>query len=708
MGSEAGREVGSDSTSLVPGWRWNRDAATTTHRTFCRWCPALCGVLVDVVDGTVTSVRGDPDHPLSRGYTCPKGRALGLAHHDPQRLDVPLVRIDGQLRAMTPDEAIDDLARITSAAITESGPDAVGVYHGTAAFFDAGRGPFDALLRALGSRSRYTSLTIDCPSKPLVSELVAGHRLMPIVDWERTKLVVFIGTNPIVSHGQNLAWPDPVVRVRELSEAGEVWVIDPRRTETARIANRHLQIRPGTDDALLAWLVRELLEFGADRGYLREHASQVAELRAAVAPFSRSRVAALCDVPGNELDDLLSAIRRAGRIAVMTGTGTSMGPTANTTEWLTWALMIVTGSYDQPGGMWFNPGYFAQLDHQAIDASDGRAELGAPSRPELPRRNDQWPCAAIPDEIDAGNLRVLFVVGGNPMTAFPQPERFAAAARRLDALVVLDVVANATSRVASHVLPCPGPLERADLPLWLNLMQPMVFGQYTPAVLPRPSGRKPLWWWAAQLGRRLDHEILPAGLDPDVATDDDVLRPIADGSRTDFETLRNSPTGHVADDAVFGWVHSILPSGRWRLAPPPLVEQLTHERRPTSLVMIPRRQVKHLNSALTELEVPGSANRPEVLIHPADANERGIADNAVVLVTSDAGALRGVARLTPDIRPGAVSVPHGYGDPNVGHLVSDIRDVDPLTGMVLQSSLPVEVERVEATEYPELEVQRDC
>jgi anaerobic selenocysteine-containing dehydrogenase len=301
------------------------------------------------------------------------------------------------------------------------------------------------------------------------------------------------------------------------------------------------------------------------------------------------------------------------------------------------------------------------------------------------------------DEMEAGNLRVVLTVGGNPMASFPQPARFAEACRRLDAVVTLDVIGNDMTDLATHVLPTAGQLERADLPLWLNLMQPVVYGQYTPAVLPLPRGRKPIWWYAGRLARALGHDVLPGGIDPGDATDDDILRPIVDASRSDFETLARRPTGHIADEQVFGWVHDALPGGRWRLAPPELVAQLDVDRQPAPLVLIPRRQVRHLNSGLSDIGSGGRRDEPDILLHPADAEARGIADGDPVVVSSGAGSVEGIAKVTAQIRQGAMSVPHGFSAPNVGHLISNDDHVDPLTGMVLQSSLPVEVHRAAAS-----------
>ena len=289
----------------------------TSRRSFCRFCVAACGVVVDIEndDGAerVTHVRGDPDHPLSHGYTCPKGRNLGAWHHHADRVDRPLVRgDDGELRPVTWDAALADLASRIEATIAEHGPDAVGVLLATGSAFDTnGRRTAERLWRVLGSRSKYTSGTIDTPCKPFVSRLMSGFPgLVPTLDPGTARLTMFLGCNPVVSHGHLNGLPDPIVTLRPLAEGDrELWVIDPRRTETARLATRHVALRPGTDHVLLAHLVREVLGDGADREYLAAHTApdDVAVVAALVDPFDRERHR--------------GALRRAGRRARRPGGG---------------------------------------------------------------------------------------------------------------------------------------------------------------------------------------------------------------------------------------------------------------------------------------------------------------------------------------------------------------------------------------------------
>ncbi len=641
-------------------------------------------------------VRGDPDHPLSQGYTCPKGRVLGELHHSPQRLDGPMMRRDGAQVDVTWDECLDDLDALLESVIAESGVDAVGFYFGTGSAFDgAGRRTVERFIQALGTKSRYTSTTVDTPCKPLVSEMMSGYPgLTPHIDSGSAELCIFIGVNPVVSHGHVSGFPDPVVRLRNLAKQGEVWVIDPRRTETARLADRHLAPRPGTDYAIMGFLVRELLRRGADDAYLADHAIGVDELRAAVEQFDCETAANIAGVEASDLDDLLAAVRRNEKVAAQTGTGSTMASAANVTEWLTWALHVVTGSYDRRGGMWFNPGFLRQADLRDWGASDAASGAGPTSRPDLPSRWGEHPCAALSDEIEAGNLRVLFVVGANAVTSLPDTERLQAALPKLDALIVADIVDNETTALASHIFACAGPLERADMPHFVDQFQPAVATQYAPAVVPLGESRRPMWWPFARLAEQRGLQVLPGELTADDCTDDDILRVLGDRGRIDFAALKEAGPV-VSEEAVFGWVEDkVLPEGKWRLAPGPLVEQLATLESPARLVLTPRRQPRHLNAQLHDVSGMRRRDRPDALMNPIDAANAGVSTGDSMKISSRTGEIEVVVKIDEAIRRGAVSVPHGYAGTNVGVLTSAEEGVDPLTGMILQGVLPISVERL--------------
>jgi anaerobic selenocysteine-containing dehydrogenase len=611
------------------------------------------------------------------------------------------------------DELLDDIAEIVQSVIGESGQDGIGMYLASGSAFDTnGRRAAERFLTQVGSIQKYTATTIDTPCKPLVAELVGGWSgLTPIWDQEHSKLLILVGSNPVVSHGHSNAIPDPVRRLRDFQKrGGRVVVIDPRRTETAALADVHLAVRPGSDATMLGFLVRALLDdVGIEE--VRTRANGIDELFAAVARFTLSFAAERTGLSESQLSELLNDVRSAGRISVLTGTGSSMNATANVTEWLIWALHIVTDSYDKPGGMWFNPGYLMQLDTRDWQASDGQAERGPVSRPELPRRFGEYPCSGLVSEIESGNIRVLFVVGGNPVTALPDRERTEAALLSLDALIVLDVVETETTRLATHVLPVAGQLERGDLTWLLDSYQLAVAAQYTPAVVGIGANRRTVWKVFAELGERLALDVLPRGFTSDNATDESLFGPILARSRSDVATVMSATSGVVESGAVFGWVtERVLPEGKWRIAPSELIAQcdklhgdglIPSESDPSTepefdrLLLLPQRRMRTMNSQLRDVAAPGGRTEtPTIVMSPQDAQERGIAQGDRAKVESDVGYTVGEVAVDGNMPPGSIGIPHGWASPDVGRLTSADSGIDPLTGMVLQSGLSVSVERL--------------
>lgn len=674
--------------------------------SYCRICAAACGIVVSVDGEQVLGVRGDADHPVSRGYTCPKGRALPAWHHGTDRLDRPRVRG----REVEWDEALDDLAAIIRSATGEHGPDGFGAYLATGLAYDvAGWMTAERFLRRVGTRQRYTPVTVDNAPVLRAAELVTGTSELNTV-WEPdgSELLLLFGTNPVVSHGYGTTLADPVTRLREFrASGGAVWVLDPRRSETAAQADRHLAVRPGTDHLVLAWLVRELLVDGADRAELDAHCDPgaVERLTAAVAPFDVDRVADGAGVDAEDLRELLAAIRQAGQVAAMCGTGVTMSRDGVVAEWLRWVLLVVTGSVDREGGMRCNQGWLFPLESRPWPPDpppEGSHEPGPATRPDLSRWLGQYPCVALADEIERGPLRVLLVAGGNPVRALPDAARTRAALASLDALVVLDVVANELTDIATHVLPVAGQLERADI----SMLENVAFSngtQHTSAVVPLGEQRRPVWWVLGELARRLELDVL-GGLEPDAGTDEIVLRSIASGSRGGYDAIVAGGPHGVHEPSAHGWVHDrVLPGGRWRIAPDSMLTRLTAAaldggapdggaRSP--LVLAPRRRVRSMNSARYVAAEDVARDPAELRFNPEDAAAHAIGDGDRVRLRSRNGAVDGTARLDPNVRAGVVSCTHGVADVNVAHLTSATGDLDQDTGMPQASGVPVTVARL--------------
>jgi anaerobic selenocysteine-containing dehydrogenase len=678
-----------------------RTIAPTTVRTYCRLCPAYCGLVVTHDGPQIVTVQGDRDHPVSQGYTCPKGRSLGILHHHPDRLDRPLMRRQGRLEPVSWDELLDDLSgRLGEILDAGCSADAIGAYFGTHATFDANLyWAGAAFLKALGSKSKYTSGTVDAPSYPVVRRLMGGVGwLFHSIDFERTTMTLLLGTNPVVSHTSHMnAYPNPTARLRELARRGELWVVDARLTETAELATRHLATRPGSDHALLGYLIRELLRDGADRRFLATHARNVDELGRAVERFDLTETTRLTGLPTADLTDLLASVRRHGRLAVQTGTGTSMAPTANLTMWFATALLAVTGSLEAPGGVWFNPGFVQGLDRRPVRL-DGPAEAGPRSRPELPRWGGEFPSVGLIDEMETGNLQAIFVLGGNLLSALPDARRVRAALAATPVVVAVDVQRNEMVESATHVLPAAAPLERADLPHFSDCLAPTLVAQYTAAVVPPAADRRPGWWPLAALAERLGRPILPEGVALADADDDTLLRQrVRASARATFDELKDAGGPLLAEDRNLGWVaRNVLPDGRWDLAPEALVAQLEEIGETAPLVLVPRRLWRRLNSYGRDLPHVAEREPAEILVHPDEAAHAGVVDGERACVASRHGSLEGVVRIDAAIVRGAMAIPHGWAEPNVSDLLSGSEDVDPLTGMPTYCCVPVSLRPVTA------------
>jgi anaerobic selenocysteine-containing dehydrogenase len=686
---------------------------TRTERSYCRVCTAQCGILIDIEGEQVVRVRGDKAHPLTKGYTCPKGRALAQMHHHPQRIERPMIRRGGALAATSWDEALDDLAARLRKVIDAHGPAAVGIFYGSGVGMDAaGYRMSEALQTAIGTPAKFSPLTIDGTAKTLVSTLVGGFPGFSVrPDYDAVELVLYIGINPMISHGHTVAMPNPAPTIKAAAARGEVWVIDPRESDTAGFASRHIAPWPGTDYAILAHLVRAVLREGASPDALAR-VTQLDELRAAVEPFDRDRAAEISGVAGEELDALLAAVRKAGRLAVETGTGVTMSLGANLTQWLAWALMILTDSMNRPGGTWFHPGYLTPMDMAPLPIIDQPFGPGPASRPELASFVGDWPCAALPDEIEAGNIRAFLNLGGNMVRSFPDANALTAALGKLDVFMTLEILENETSALSTHVLPTKDQLERPDFVLW-DFLSPRVNAQYSPATVKPVGDRRSTWWILGELMARLGFER-PAHLPADdraEGADEAVLATLAPHGRCSFKDLTEQRYVEApAPELPARWVDEHVERlGGWRLAPPALVEQLAAvaaehlaPRPDGALLLIPRRQRRHVNAQFLFL-----GDRPEVILNPADAAAAGVADGAPVLVRSARGEIRCVAKVDAKVRPGVVSVPHGHEEANVNYL-TDARQVDAITGMARYSGVAVTVGPADAAAQVKDELDRSA
>ncbi|MGY5104095.1 molybdopterin oxidoreductase family protein [Streptomyces sp. 900105245] len=734
-----------------------------TALRICPLCEATCGLTL-TLDGTrVTGARGDREDVFSKGFICPKGASFGAVDGDPDRLRTPLVRENGTLREATWEEAFDAVAAGLRPVAERHGPNAVGVVLGNPNVHTVAGALYPpVLLAALGTRSLFTASTVDQMPKHVSSGLLFGDaNAIPVPDLDRTDHLLLIGANPLESNGSLCTAPDFPGRLKALkARGGRLTVVDPRRTRTAKLADRHLAIRPGTDALLLAAMATVLFEEGlTDLGDLAPHVEGVEEVRRALADFTPESVAAACDLDAGDVRALARELAAAPSAAVYARIGSCTVPHGTLASWLVDVLNVLTGNLDRPGGALFPQ---AATDRTPRPAGPGRGfALGRwHSRVSgHPEAKGELPLSALAEEIDTATdegepVRALIVVAANPVLSAPDGDRLDKALASLDFMVSVDPYLNETSRHADVVLPPPPPSQSPHHDFAFNTLAVRNQVRYTRPAVPLESGRMAESEILARLvlaatglhgtdpaavdamvveqtlGRAVREEHSPVhGRDPHELAGrltgdngperrlDMMLRlgPYGDGF--------GARPGGLSLDRLLAHPHGIdlgplrprLPqplrtrSGKVELLPGPVADDLPRLRaalreRPAGLVLVGRRHLRSNNSWMHNVPaLTGGTNRCTLHIHPDDADRLGVRDGADVRIKGAGGEVVAPAEVTDGVRPGVVSLPHGWGHDRpgtrLGHAstapgvnVNQLLDgslLDPLSGNAVLNGIPV-------------------
>ncbi|WP_329432546.1 molybdopterin oxidoreductase family protein [Streptomyces anthocyanicus] len=734
-----------------------------TALRICPLCEATCGLALTVDGSTVTAARGDRDDVFSRGFICPKGASFGAVDSDPDRLRAPLVRTNGELREATWEEAFDAVAAGVRPLVERYGPHSVGVVLGNPNVHTmAGALYPNVLLGALGSRSLFTASTLDQMSKHVSSGLLFGDaNVIPVPDLDRTDHLLLIGANPLESNGSLCTAPDFPGRLRALkARGGTLTVVDPRRTRTAKLADRHVAIRPGSDALLLAAMAHVLYEEGlVDLGALAPHVGGVDDVAAAVRDFTPESVAAACDVDADVTRALARELAAAPTAAVYGRIGSCTVPHGTLASWLVDVLNILTGNLDRPGGALFPQ---AATDRTPRPAGPGRGFALGRWRSRVsghPEAKGELPLSALAEEIDTATdagepVRALLTIAANPVLSAPDGDRLDKALESLDFMVSVDPYLNETSRHAHVVLPPPPPAQSPHHDFAFNTLAVRNQVRYTRPAVPLEPGRMAETEILARLTLAVTgaHGTDPAAVDalvieqtlakavrephsPAHGRDPAELTALLTGGtgperRLDL-MLRLGPYGDgfgarpdgLTLERLLAHPHGIdlgplrprLPqplktrSGKVELLPAPIAADLprlarARDERPAGLVLVGRRHLRSNNSWMHNVPaLTGGSNRCTLHVHPEDAARLGLRGAQPVRVTGPGGAVTVPAEVTDAVRPGVVSLPHGWGhdrpgtrqthaatDPgvNVNQLL-DGSALDPLSGNAVLNGVPV-------------------
>ena len=625
------------------------------------------------------------------------------------------------------------------------------------------------LLTGLGTRHRFSASTVDQMPRHVASGHVFGSPVaIPVPDLDRTDHLVILGANPYASNGSVCTAPDFPGRIEAIqARGGKIVVVDPRLSRTAEQADQWVSIRPGTDAFLLAAMANTMLADGiADPGeHIAAYLDGLDELHRALAPFTPEFAAPVTGVDAATIRSLARELSAAPSAAVYGRIGTTTTEFGSTASWLIDVVNVLSGNLDRPGGSMFptpvaGGGTTRGKPGSGRGFSVGRGHSRVSGHPEV---MGEYPVGVLAEEIETpgdGQVRALVTLAGNPVLSTPNSERLAEALAELDFMVSIDLYLNETTRHADVILPPPSQLQRGHYDLLLLQFAVRNVANYSPPVLPLDDGQPDEWEIIAKLTAIA--QGLGTDADPTVADDlaiaalvrsavKDEYSPVADRSADELlaelnESGRRGPErmldfmlrtgpfgdgfgvheeGTSLDDLLqrphgrdFGplvpRIPEVLrtPSGRIELAPTPLIADLDRLRAAATemtergLVLVGRRHLRSNNSWMHNVKVLVKGKpRCTLLVHPDDADLLGLVDGGAATITSRVGSVQAPVEVTDGIRPGVVSLPHGWGHDLPGsqlrvaaehagvnsNVLSDDAAIDPLSGTSVLNGIPVSV-----------------
>lgn len=709
-------------------------------KTFCGICAGLCGLDVTLdADGEITDIRGDRDNPLTRGYACVKGLQLPVAHSSPARLLHPLKRQeDGTFVRIGLERALDEIGARLNTILQREGPDSIGAFRGTLSYSNY---MLPAWVRSIGSHGFYSTMTIDQSAKWVSYERLggwaAGREPFATAD-----VMLLVGANPLVSLSTfNFNNQHPVHSMRAARERGmKLIVIDPRRTETARCADLHLQPLPGEDSTLLAGLLHIILSEGwHDADFCDQHVNGLESLRKAVGSFTPRYVAQRTGVEPEKLRLAAeifarreNGMRKRGSAA--SGVGPNMARHSNLAEHLLECLNVVCGRYARAGDLFPNPGVIGSRRPRRAQAISPRRSWEHGYRSKIGGYGTLFGekmSGGLCDEIltpGEGQLKALIVDGGNPVNAIPGQRKVVKAMRALELLVVIDPFLTNTARLADYILPPLMLLERPAIPPrdYETIILPLPYSQYTGAVLKPPAGSEladpnyVFWALARRLGKPLLFDGVPLNMEAPPSTDD-LLAILARNGQVSFEAVRQHPGGKIyAVEPQFVAEADPATAGRFEVLPedvaaeiaavgaegPSLTGDFTH-------LLCGRRMRDVQNTMYRHLPLIRKRHPYNpAFMHPSDIAALGLNDGGAVRIVSAHGSIPGILEADDSLRPGVVSMTHGWGGmpdededyathgASTNLLTTTDAGLDPINAMPVMSAIPVRIERVEDSGPP--------
>ncbi|WP_068307739.1 molybdopterin-dependent oxidoreductase [Kordiimonas lacus] len=694
-----------------------------THYRSCHLCEAICGIAIETEGDRIVSIKGDKDDPFSRGHICPKATAIQDLYTDPDRLTKPIRRVGDEWQEISWDEAFELVAEKMVAIQDVNGPNSIGFFAGNPGVHNYGTMTHGSeLRRAIGTDNHFSATSLDQLPHMLVGHLMYGHQyLVPVADIDHTNFMLIIGGNPLASNGSMMTVPDVKNRLKGIQDrGGKFVVIDPRRTETAAIADEHHFIRPGSDAFLLMAMIQTVFaEDLVNLGPMAGHIDGLEAVRAAAEGFTPELAAEQTGISADVIRDLARTMATTEGAAAYGRMGVSTQVFGTLCQWAIQVLNIITGNMDVPGGIMVPTPAFGNVTPGTRGAGYFATKQSRVSG--LPIFSGEFPAVALAEEINTpgeGQIKGLFTIAANPALSAPNGGELNKAFEGLDFMVSIDLYLNETTRFADVILPPTSPLEHDHYDISFNRLAVRNITRYNAPVFDPPAGTKHDWeimiGLAAAIAKRKGQDYKPQPA-PHVLLDQGIQygpygKATGAAMELTLEKLKDHP--HGID------LGPLQPSMPERLSGPAKLDldlmlddlkRLMDSRQALKdgeLLLIGRRHVRSNNSWMhnsTRL-IKGPA-RWHLMMHPSDMAARDIKDGARVGIASRVGEVETLVVASEDVMPGVVSLPHGWGHQTKGvklavaseqegvncNILTDDKLFDPVSGNAALNGVPVTV-----------------
>jgi len=704
----------------------NIDQDIKTHYRACHLCEAICGLEIKTKDDEIVSIKGDKNDPISQGYICPKATAIADIHNDPDRLRKPVKKVGNEWQEISWEEAIEMTAERLVSAQQTHGDNAVGFYAGNPGVHNYGNmthGP--VLRRAVKTRNNFSATSLDQLPHQLVAYAMYGHQFcVPIPDIDRTDLMVIFGGNPMASNGSLMTVPNIPKRFKELKKrGGQLIVVDPRYTETAEVADQHHFIKPATDAYVLLAMINTLFKEQWIRNtHLDDRLEGLGQVKAAVSDFTLELAEAQSGVAATTIKQLTKKLSQTERSVIYGRMGVSVQQFGALCQWAIQVINILIGATDRIGGALLTSPAFGYIRKGSSGA--GHFNVFQSRVSGLPEFAGELPAVVMAEEMltpGDGQIKSMVTIAGNPIISSTNSNELNKAFAGLDFYVALDFYINATTRHADVILPPTSPLEHDHYDIAFLRLAVRNSTRYNPAIFKPADGALHDWQIFNALAQKIselkkqDFKPLPA---PHLLIDQGLQSDHYGAAQNpdlalNLEKLTAAPHGIDLGPLVPGLGERLCTvSDKINCAPEFIIEDVARLKEnartniPEELLLIGRRHVRSNNSWMHNYHrlVKGKP-RWQLMMHPQDLADRGIADQTKVTIKSRVGSVITTVVASDKIMRGVVSLPHGWGHNKAGvkmgiasqqegvncNELTDDKLIDTLSGNAALNGVPVQV-----------------